>query len=90
MDLGLLVIANSIMRTRLPPNKKKGDSASIVNEILADVAYILYMVGSFLVGLKFRSFAEYPDNVPVRQIFWGLFIPCEWSQFLFFDNTHLH
>lgn len=49
MDLGLLVIANSIMRTRLPPNKKKGNSTSIVKEILADVAYVLYMVGSFLI-----------------------------------------
>ncbi|KXN82935.1 Riboflavin transporter MCH5 [Leucoagaricus sp. SymC.cos] len=48
MDLGLLIIANSIMRTRLPPNRRKGKSSPMVKEILTDVAYLFYMAGSFL------------------------------------------
>ncbi|KAJ3569824.1 hypothetical protein NP233_g4800 [Leucocoprinus birnbaumii] len=49
MDLGLLIIANSIMRTRLPPNKKKGNTSPMVKEILTDIPYLFYMAGSFLV-----------------------------------------
>lgn len=50
MDLGLLIIANSIMRTRLPPNKRKGSMSPMVKEILTDVAYLFYMAGNFLVS----------------------------------------
>lgn len=50
MDLVLLVIANLIMRTRLPPNKNKGKNSLIVKEILTDGSYIVYMAGTFLVS----------------------------------------
>lgn len=50
MDLGLLFIANIIMRTRLPPNKNKNKSSPVVKEIITDGAYLLYIAGTFLVS----------------------------------------
>ncbi|KAF9451600.1 MFS general substrate transporter [Macrolepiota fuliginosa MF-IS2] len=49
MDLGLLIIANSVVRTRLPPNKGRSSNSLVVKEILTDTAYIVYMAGTFLV-----------------------------------------
>jgi hypothetical protein len=49
MDLGFLIIANLIMRTRLPP-KARSDKASPLREIILDVPYLLFAVGSFLVS----------------------------------------
>lgn len=52
MDLTFLVIANSIMRTRLPPKKVQGqDGRSAVKSVLTDVPFIIYAVGSFLVRI---------------------------------------
>ncbi|KJA21762.1 hypothetical protein HYPSUDRAFT_41606 [Hypholoma sublateritium FD-334 SS-4] len=49
MDLTFLVIANSIMRTRLPPKKaQEQDGRSAVKSVLTDVPFIIYAVGSFL------------------------------------------
>lgn len=89
MDLGLLVIANSIMRTRLPPNKKKDNSTSIVKEILADVAYVLYMVGSFLVGLSSSAVLQSILTASLWDRFSGVFLfPV--SDLTGFDSTYLH
>jgi hypothetical protein len=55
LDLGLLVVANSVMRTRLPPSKDKDNSSSVVKDILTDVAFLVYMAGNFLVSLAFIS-----------------------------------
>lgn len=50
MDLGFLIIANSIMRTRLPPKKKKADgSEPTMRTILRDIPFIVYTLGAFFV-----------------------------------------
>jgi hypothetical protein len=49
MDLGLLIIANLIMRTRLPP-KARSDKASPLKEVILDVPYLIFVLGSFLVS----------------------------------------
>jgi len=50
MDLGLLVIANLIMRTRLPP-KSRGPQQknSVLREVLTDGPYLIFLLGSFLI-----------------------------------------
>ncbi|KAF8192999.1 major facilitator superfamily domain-containing protein [Pholiota molesta] len=50
MDLGLLIIANSIMRTRLPPKSARGrDGEATIRSVLTDIPFIIYAVGAFLV-----------------------------------------
>jgi MFS family permease len=49
MDLGLLVVANLIMRTRLPPKKKQENGDSLAKEVLTDVPYMIFSLGTFLV-----------------------------------------
>jgi MFS family permease len=50
MDLGFLIIANSIMRTRLPPKKTQGDgSGATFRTVLSDVPFLIYILGAFLV-----------------------------------------
>ncbi|KAF8956576.1 major facilitator superfamily domain-containing protein [Flammula alnicola] len=50
IDLAFLIIANSIMRTRLPPKKNQGDEGrATVRTVLTDVPFVIYTVGSFLV-----------------------------------------
>jgi hypothetical protein len=49
MDLGLLIIANLIMRTRLPP-KARADKVSPLKEVILDFPYLLFVLGSFLVS----------------------------------------
>lgn len=50
LDLTLLVIANSIMRTRLPPKKSlPQDGRALVRSILTDIPFIVYTAGAFLV-----------------------------------------
>ncbi|KAF9465927.1 major facilitator superfamily domain-containing protein [Collybia nuda] len=48
MDLGLLIIANSIMRTRLPPKPKETNNRSTLKEVLIDVPYLIFVLGSFM------------------------------------------
>ncbi|KAF8154611.1 major facilitator superfamily domain-containing protein [Crassisporium funariophilum] len=49
MDLGFLIVANSIMRTRLVPKKsREGSSKAAFKEVLADVPYLVYILGTFL------------------------------------------
>lgn len=49
MDLGLLIIANLIMRTRLPPKRNQGKKGvSVFKEVISDVPYLIYMFGTFL------------------------------------------
>ena len=54
MDLGLILIANVIMRTRLPPNKHKNNNSSVAKEIATDAAYLLYIAGTFFVSQDIR------------------------------------
>lgn len=49
MDLGLLIIANLVMRTRLPPKHRGNENASILKEVTTDVPYLVFVFGSFLV-----------------------------------------
>jgi len=49
MDLGLLIIANLIMRTRLPSKQRGSGGVSILKEVLTDRPYITFVLGSFLV-----------------------------------------
>jgi predicted MFS family arabinose efflux permease len=59
MDLGFLVVANSIMRTRLPPKQRKMDNSeptASMRTVLKDVPFLVYTLGSFF-------------------IFWGVFVP---------------
>jgi hypothetical protein len=49
MDLGLLIIANLIMRTRLP-SKSRADKTSLLTEVIRDVPYVMFALGSFLVS----------------------------------------
>jgi len=52
MDLGLLVIANSIMRTRLPPKQKVTDGGGATfRSVLKDVPFLIYALGTFLVSM---------------------------------------
>jgi len=76
MDLGLLVIANLIMRTRLPP-KTRADKVS-VKEIVLDVPYLIFVLGSFLVRLALLKIKI--DENAVLQLFWGVFVPCTYYQ----------
>jgi len=55
IDLGLLVIANVIMRTRLPARIRTAEKSSVLTELLTDVPYIVYMCGSFLVSTTYRK-----------------------------------
>jgi len=48
MDLGLLTIANLIMRTRLPPRPQGNQNMYRLKEIFTDVPYLLFVFGSFL------------------------------------------
>jgi hypothetical protein len=49
MDLGLLIIANLIMRTRLPSKQRGNEGGSVLKEVMADGPYLLFVTGSFLV-----------------------------------------
>ena len=49
MDLGLLIIANLLMRTRLPP-KARADKISHLKEVMMDFPYVIFVLGSFLVS----------------------------------------
>ncbi|PPQ88170.1 hypothetical protein CVT25_005135 [Psilocybe cyanescens] len=49
MDLGFLIIANSIMRTRLPPKKAQDGSGATFKKVLSDIPFLIYILGSFLV-----------------------------------------
>ena len=50
IDLGLLVIANLIMKTRLPTRTSTVEKSSVLTEVLTDVPYIVFIWGSFLVS----------------------------------------
>ena len=53
---GLLVVANLLMSTRLPPRKKSGQQVSVV-QILKDVPYVISFGGASLIciGIFFPS-----------------------------------
>ena len=55
MDLGLLAIANSIMRTRLPPKQRVADGGATFRSVLKDVPFLIYALGTFLVFLTPRK-----------------------------------
>ena len=75
MDLGLLIIANCIMRTRLPPKKNTGDGdGASVRGVLRDIPFLVYVFGTFLVSSfgsrqpadldqMYRCFGEYLFHV---------------------------
>ena len=48
MDMGLLIIANLIMRTRLPP-KKPSPTDPKLKDITRDIPFLIYGLGGFLV-----------------------------------------
>ncbi|KAF4585078.1 hypothetical protein EYR40_001914 [Pleurotus pulmonarius] len=59
IDLGLLLMANLFMRTRLPSRKHKPDSKKVeFKTIIYDLPYMVFVAGSFLVfwGLFFPFF----------------------------------
>ncbi|PPR01202.1 hypothetical protein CVT26_016083 [Gymnopilus dilepis] len=50
MDLGFLVIANLIMRTRLPPKKSLADgNGATFKSVLSDIPFLMYILGVFLI-----------------------------------------
>ncbi|KAF8901153.1 major facilitator superfamily domain-containing protein [Gymnopilus junonius] len=50
MDLGFLVIANLIMRTRLPPKKSLVDgNGATFKTVLSDIPFLMYVLGVFLI-----------------------------------------
>lgn len=51
MDFGLLVIANSIMRTRLSPKQKVADGGAALRSVLKDIPFLIYALGIFLVSM---------------------------------------
>lgn len=79
MDLGFLIIANSIMRTRLPPKQRKVDNnepTTSMRTVLKDVPFLVYTLGSFFVS-SLRSLGVITlKMLPILQIFWGVFVPC--------------
>ncbi|TFK37091.1 major facilitator superfamily domain-containing protein [Crucibulum laeve] len=49
LDMGMLLIGNLLMRTRLPPKKYQGNEGSrILKEVVTDVPYLIFMLGAFL------------------------------------------
>ncbi|KAG6911040.1 hypothetical protein DXG01_005456 [Tephrocybe rancida] len=78
MDLGLLILANLIMRARLPPKRRGNEGGSVLKEVITDVPYLLFVLGSFLVR------DTLPDSQIVQfslwcvsQVFLGVFVPCK-------------
>ncbi|KAF5381766.1 hypothetical protein D9615_005434 [Tricholomella constricta] len=49
MDLGLLITANLIMRTRLLPKRRGNEGGSVLKEVVTDGPYLLFVLGSFLI-----------------------------------------
>jgi MFS family permease len=50
LDLGILIIANLLMRTRLPPRQHKLEIGKMFREnLITDVPYLIFMAGAFLV-----------------------------------------
>ncbi|KAH0578997.1 hypothetical protein H2248_003174 [Termitomyces sp. 'cryptogamus'] len=49
MDLGLLIIANFVMRARLPPKRGGKEGESVFKEVITDGPYLLFIFGSFLI-----------------------------------------
>lgn len=50
IDLGFLLTANLVMRTRLPPRKNQVTNLALFKEVLRDIPYMVYIAGSFLVS----------------------------------------
>jgi len=48
IDLGFLLTANLVMRTRLPPRKNQINNLTLFKEVLRDIPYMVYIAGSFL------------------------------------------
>ncbi|KAG6890034.1 hypothetical protein C0995_012491 [Termitomyces sp. Mi166 len=48
MDLGLLIIANLVMKARLPPKQRGTQGGSVFKEVITDGPYLLFVFGSFL------------------------------------------
>jgi len=49
MDLGFLIVANLIMRTRLPPKKSQGgEGGATFKTVLKDIPFLVYILGAFL------------------------------------------
>lgn len=53
MDLGFLVIANLVMRTRMPPKRRRTEGGSVFKEVVTDGPYLLFIFGSFLVRVAY-------------------------------------
>ncbi|KAF9044415.1 MFS general substrate transporter [Panaeolus papilionaceus] len=49
MNFGLLIIANLIMKTRLPPKKRVHGEGTTFRKVLGDTPFLIYMLGAFLV-----------------------------------------
>ncbi|GLB41018.1 putative MFS general substrate transporter [Lyophyllum shimeji] len=49
MDLGWLIIANLIMRTRMPAKTHGNEGGALLKEVVTDGPYLLFMLGAFLV-----------------------------------------
>jgi len=51
MDLGFLITANLIMRTRLPPKTSRGnEGGATFKTVFSDVPFLVYCLGAFLVN----------------------------------------
>lgn len=55
LDMGLLFIANLIMRTRLPAKRKQAGGSSLWKTVLTDVPYLVFVLGVFLVRRRVPS-----------------------------------
>lgn len=92
MDLGFLIIANSIMRTRLPPKQKKADNSeptASMRTVLKDIPFLVYTLGSFFVSRSHSLSVITLNEKHILQIFWGVFVPCLCHLILLFVNLQL-
>lgn len=55
MDLGVLLVANLIMRTRPQPRRAGPIQPVTYYEILTDVPYMVFIVGSFMVRFDLHA-----------------------------------
>ncbi|KAG6831552.1 hypothetical protein H0H92_009471 [Tricholoma furcatifolium] len=79
MDLGLLIIANSIMRAGLPPKRRGNEGGSILKEVITDGPYLLFVLGSFLLYAALHgvpsTFVKYTITVMNAASIFGRTVP---------------
>ena len=90
LTLGLLVIANCIMTTRIPKGRVSRPKLDILKK-LADVPYTIAIVGCVLDTAHYVL--DEPGSTNANRIFlifWGMFLPCKssplcWPPIMKFD-----